>query len=312
MEIPLLGWIGLLSFIGVLLALDLGVFHRDDHVMEVREAAMWTGAWVTLGLLFNLGILIFAGTQPAVEFLTGYLVEYALSIDNIFVFVLVFGAFAVPPKYQHRVLFWGILGALIMRGTMIFAGVALLERFTWISYVFGAFLVFAGIRMLFSKDEGLNLQDNKLLKFVKRVLPFTEGYDGHNFFTRIDGRLLATPLFLVLIVVEVTDLVFAVDSIPAIFAITRDPFIVFSSNIFAILGLRSLYFLLAGIIDRFVYLEIGLAFVLAFVGAKMLLAGVWHLPTWISLVVIIAALGISIGASLLSGKRKKLPGSRGT
>lgn len=308
MEIPLLGWLGLLSFIGVLLALDLGVFHRDDHVMKVREAAIWTGVWVTLGLLFNLGILIFAGTQPAVEFLTGYLVEYALSIDNIFVFVLVFSAFAVPPQYQHRVLFWGILGALIMRGTMIFAGVALLERFAWISYVFGAFLVFAGLRMLFSKDEGLNLQDNKLLKFVKRVLPFTENYDGHKFFTRISGRRLATPLFLVLLVVEVTDLVFAVDSIPAIFAITRDPFIVFSSNIFAILGLRSLYFLLAGIIDRFVYLEIGLAFVLAFVGAKMLLADVWHMPTWISLVVIMGALTISIGASLLSGKHKELPG----
>jgi tellurite resistance protein TerC len=308
LDIPLLGWIGLLSFIGVLLALDLGVFHRDDHVMEVREAAIWTGIWVTLGLLFNLGILIFAGTQPAVEFLTGYLVEYALSIDNIFVFVLVFGAFAVPPKYQHRVLFWGILGALVMRGTMIFAGVALLERFSWISYVFGAFLVFAGVRMLFSKDDGPNLQDNPVLKFVKRVLPFTENYDGHNFFTRIDGRRVATPLLLVLIVVELTDLVFAVDSIPAIFAITRDPFIVFSSNIFAILGLRSLYFLLAGIIDRFVYLELGLAFVLAFVGAKMLLADVWHLPTWISLVVIIAALGISIGASLLSGKHKELPG----
>jgi tellurite resistance protein TerC len=310
MEIPLLGWIGLLSFIGALLALDLGVFHRKDHVMTVREAGNWTAVWVTLGLLFNLGVLVFAGTQPAVEFLTGYLVEYALSIDNIFVFVLVFGAFGVPPKYQHRVLFWGILGALIMRGIMIFAGVALLERFQWISYVFGAFLVFAGIRMLFNKDEGLNLKDNPVLKFVKRVIPFSEHYDGHNFFTRIDGRLLATPLLLVLVVVELTDLVFAVDSIPAIFAITRDPFIVFSSNIFAILGLRSLYFLLAGVIDRFVYLEVGLAFILAFVGSKMLFAAVWHMPTWISLIIIVAALGISIGVSLLSGKHKTLPGSR--
>lgn len=308
MEIPLLGWIGLISFIGVLLALDLGVFHRDDHVMSVREAGMWTAIWVSLGLLFNAGILIFAGTQPAVEFLTGYLVEYALSVDNIFVIVLLFGTFAVPKKYQHRVLFWGILGAVVMRGVMIFAGVALLERFQWISYVFGAFLVFAGVRMLFSGAEEPVAGENRVMKLLRRFIPVSDEYDGHNFFTRIDGRLFATPLFLVLIIIELTDLVFAVDSIPAILAITRDPFIVFSSNIFAILGLRSLYFLLSGVIDRFVYLEVGLAVILAFVGGKMLLANWFHPPTWISLLVILLTLLISIIASLLSGKRKKLPG----
>ncbi len=301
LQVPTSFWIGFFVLIGTLLALDLGVFNRKVHVVSVREAGMWTAVWVSLGLLFNLGIWYFFGGEAGLTFLTGYLIEYSLSIDNIFVFVLVFGAFGVPPQYQHRVLFWGVLGAVIMRGIMIFAGVALIERFEWIMYLFGAFLVFAGVRMLLEKDDGgMDMQNNRLLRWVRRVLPITEHYEGQKFFTRHAGKLMATPLLLVLIVVEVTDLVFAVDSIPAIFAITTEPFIVFTSNIFAILGLRSLYFLLAGIIHRFVYLKTGLAVILGFVGIKMLIADFWHMPTLLSLGVIVGTLAISVIASLLA------------
>lgn len=300
LQVPIGFWIGFFVLIGTLLALDLGVFNRKVHVVSVREAGFWTATWVTLGLLFNAGIWYFFGGDAALTFLTGYLIEYSLSIDNIFVFVLVFTAFGVPPQYQHRVLFWGVLGAVIMRGIMIFAGVALIERFDWIMYLFGAFLVVAGLRMLFEKDsEPVDMKDNRVLKFVRRFIPVTENYDGQKFFTRVNGVRMATPLFLVLVVVELTDLVFAVDSIPAIFAITTDPFIVFTSNIFAILGLRSLYFLLAGIIHRFVYLKTGLAIILAYVGVKMLIADFFHIPTFTSLGVIVGVLGISIIASLL-------------
>lgn len=300
LQVPIGFWIGFFVLIGTLLALDLGVFNRKVHVVSVREAGFWTITWVSLGLLFNAGIWYFFGGDAALTFLTGYLIEYSLSIDNIFVFVLVFTAFGVPPQYQHRVLFWGVLGAVIMRGIMIFAGVALIERFDWIMYVFGAFLVFAGLRMLFEKDgEPVDMQNNRVLKFVRRFIPVSDRYDGQKFFTRVNGVRMATPLFLVLVVVEVTDLVFAVDSIPAIFAITTDPFIVFTSNIFAILGLRSLYFLLAGIIHRFVYLKTGLAIILAYVGVKMLIADFFHIPTFASLGVIVGVLGLSIVASLL-------------
>jgi len=300
LQVPLSFWIGFFVIIGTLLALDLGVFNRKVHVVTVPEAARWVTIWVSLGLLFNLGILYFFGAEVALTFLTGYLIEYSLSIDNIFVFVLVFSAFGVPPQYQHRVLFWGVLGAIIMRAVMIFAGVALIERFDWIMYVFGAFLVFAGGRMLFEKDgPPADIRQNPILKLVQRFIPVTDRFEGQKFFTVKDGRRMATPLFLVLVVVELTDLVFAVDSIPAIFAITTEPFIVFTSNIFAILGLRSLYFLLAGVIHRFVYLKTGLAVILAFVGIKMLLADVWHMPTLLSLGVIVGVLALSIIASLL-------------
>jgi tellurite resistance protein TerC len=311
-EVPTYFWLGFLAFVFVMLALDLGVFNRQERVISVRQAAGWVTLWVSLGLLFNVGLYFWAGPQAALEFLTGYLIEYSLSVDNIFVFVLLFSAFAVPARYQHRVLFWGILGALVMRGLMIYLGVTLLENFHWIIYLFGAFLLFAGLRLLFGAgDDLVDVERNPVLRLLRRFVPLSDQYHGSRFFVREAGRLTATPLLVVLVVVEATDVVFAVDSIPAIFAITREPFIVFTSNIFAILGLRSLYFLLAGIIDRFVYLEYGLAAILSFVGLKMLTSGFLHPPTWVSLAVIVVILAISIGGSLLSGKRKEIPAGKG-
>lgn len=307
LEVPLVFWIGFLAFVLVMLALDLGVFNRKAHTVSVKEAGIWTAVWVSLALIFNLGLYFFAGGQVALEFLTGYLIEYSLSVDNIFVFVLIFSAFNVPSQYQHRVLFWGILGALVMRGIMIAAGAALISNYEWIIYVFGAFLVFAGIRMFFSHEEdSVDIENNGLLKFVRRLFPVTDGYRGSKFTVVEGGKRMITPLLLVLVMIELTDLVFAVDSIPAIFAITQEPFIVFTSNIFAILGLRSLYFLLAGVIHKFVYLRYGLAFVLTFVGVKMLLL-IWHIhvPILLSLGVIITALGVSIIVSLMSPKAKE-------
>ena len=308
MDVPLSFWIGFNIFVLAMLALDLGVFNRKAHAVTVREAGAWTAVWVSLALLFNVGLYVVAGPQAGLEFLTGYLIEYSLSVDNIFVFVLIFSAFSVPPKYQHRVLFWGILGALVMRGAMIALGVVLISRFHWIIYGFGAFLVFAGIRMFFSDEEDtVDLENNIVLRFVRRLFPVTDGYREQKFTVREAGRRMITPLFLVLILIEVTDVIFAVDSIPAIFAITQDPFIVYTSNIFAILGLRSLYFLLAGIIDRFVYLRYGLAVVLTFVGVKMLLVDVFHIPTIVSLGVIVGTLAVSIIASLMSSRRVETP-----
>ena len=306
LEVPLIFWIGFLVFVLAMLALDLGVFNRKAHTVSVREAGTWTAVWVSLALIFNLGLYFVAGPQIGLEFLTGYLIEYSLSVDNIFVFVLIFSAFAVPPQYQHRVLFWGILGALVMRGAMIALGAALIANFHWIIYVFGAFLVFAGVRMFFS-DEGdtVDLEKNAVLRFVRRLFPVTDGYREAKFTVLEAGRRMVTPLLLVLVMIELTDLVFALDSIPAIFAITQEPFIVFTSNIFAILGLRSLYFLLAGVIHKFVYLRYGLAFVLTFVGVKMLIE-YFHItiPIVASLGIIVGALAISIIASLLSPKSK--------
>ena len=308
MDVPLSFWLGFNLFVLAMLALDLGVFNRKAHVVTLREAGAWTALWVTLALAFNVGLYVVAGPQAGLEFLTGYLIEYSLSVDNIFVFVLIFSAFAVPPKYQHRVLFWGILGALLMRGTMIALGVVLINRFHWIIYGFGAFLVFAGVRMFFSNEEDtVDLENNTVLRLVRRLVPVTDGYREQRFVVREAGRRMVTPLFLVLVLIEVTDVIFAVDSIPAIFAITQDPFIVYTSNIFAILGLRSLYFLLAGIIDRFVYLRYGLAVVLTFVGVKMLLVDVFHIPTIVSLGVIVGTLAVSIIASLLSSRHVKTP-----
>ena len=305
-DVPLGFWIGFLLFVFAMLALDLGVFNRKAHTVSVREAGIWTAVWVSLALAFNAGLYSLYGPQVGLEFLTGYLIEYSLSVDNIFVFVLIFTAFAVPSQFQHRILFWGILGALLMRGILIGVGAALIASFHWIIYVFGAFLVFVGIRMFFSsEDETIDLETNPILRFMRRVFPITDGYREAKFSVVEGGKRFITPLLLVLVMVELTDLVFALDSIPAIFAITEEPFIVFTSNIFAILGLRSLYFLLAGIIHKFVYLRYGLAFVLTFVGVKMLVEAVdIHIPIVASLLVIVGALATSIVASLLSPKSK--------
>ncbi|HEY6071968.1 MAG TPA: TerC family protein [Anaerolineales bacterium] len=303
-------WVGFNVFVLALLALDLGVFHRKAHAVSVREATIWSVIWISLAMLFNLGIYLFwrdlvpasaySNGDAALAFFTGYLIEKSLSVDNIFVFVLIFSYFSVPPKYQHRVLFWGILGALVMRAALILLGAALIKEFHWVIWIFGAFLIFTGIRMAFHKDEELHPEDNPLVKLFKRLMPVTKDYQGAKFFVRQAGRLMATPLLIVLLVVESTDLVFAVDSIPAIFAVTEDPFIVYTSNVFAILGLRSLYFLLAGVIDKFHYLKLGLSAVLAFVGVKMLLTDTaFKIPIGISLGVIGGVLLLSIGASLL-------------
>lgn len=290
------------------LALDLGVFHRKAHAVTVREAATWSAVWATLALLFNGWVYAARGSEKGLEFLTGYLIEYSLSVDNIFVFVLIFGFFAVPPAYQHRVLFWGILGALAMRAGMIAAGAALLARFHWILYVFGGFLILTGIKMLFQRHEAAAPDRNPLIRALRRIVPVTDGYEGQRFFVRRAGKAWATPLFLVLLVVETTDLIFAVDSIPAIFAVTRDPFIVYTSNVFAVLGLRSLYFLLAGIIGWFRYLRVGLALVLCFVGVKMLLADIFKIPAALSLAVVAAILGVAVLASLLvPGRPEAVP-----
>jgi tellurite resistance protein TerC len=301
---PLL-WIGFNLFVLLLLALDLGVFHRKSHAVSIREAAVWSGVWIALALLFNLGIYLLQGPAPAVEFLTGYLIEKSLSVDNIFVFALIFSFFAVPAAYQHRVLFWGILGALVLRAAFILAGAALLAAFHWILYVFGAFLVVTGIKMAVFRNAEVHPERNPVLRLVRRAMPVTADYQGDRLFVRQAGRLAATPLFLVLVLVETTDVIFAVDSIPAIFAVTQDPFLVYTSNVFAILGLRSLYFVLAGVIERFVYLKLGLSAVLVFVGTKMVIADLYKIPSAVSLAVIAALLAASIGASLLATRRRQ-------
>jgi tellurite resistance protein TerC len=292
-------WIWFNVFVIAMLALDLGVFHRNAHEVKVREAAVWSVVWVSLALGFNAWIWQYAGPQAGLEFLTGYLVEKSLAVDNIFVFVMIFSYFAVPAKYQHRVLFWGIIGALLMRGAFIAAGAYVLERWHWVIYIFGGLLVLTAIKMLVKGEQPADLGRNPLIRWARRVLPITENYHGHKFVVREAGKWLATPLLLVLIVVEFSDLVFAIDSIPAIFAITNDPFLVYTSNVFAILGLRSMYFLLADIIHRFVYLRIGLAFVLAFIGVKMIIVDIYKIPTAISLSVVAGLIGGSVVLSLL-------------
>jgi tellurite resistance protein TerC len=292
-------WVGFNAFVLGMLALDLGVFHRKAHEVSIREAAAWSAVWVALALAFNYGIYRFMGADAGLQFLTGYLIEKALSVDNIFVFVLVFSYFRVPARYQHRVLFWGILGALVMRGIMIAAGAALIARFHWIIYLFGAFLVFTGIRMATQSEHAIDPESNPVIRLVRRLMPVTSRYHGQHFFVRDAGRWVATPLFVVLAFVETTDLIFAVDSIPAVFAVTTDAFLVYTSNVFAILGLRALYFLLAGVIHRFHFLKLGLSAVLVFVGAKMLLADVYKVPIGLSLGVIALVLGGSVVASLL-------------
>ncbi len=306
-------WIGFNAFVLLMLALDLGVFHRKAHVVTFKESIAWTVAWVTLALVFNLGIAHYMGNEKGLEFFTGYVIEKSLSVDNVFVFALLFSYFAVPPIYQHKVLFWGILGALVMRAIMIFLGAALIAKFAWIIYVFGAFLILTGIKMIVKREEEIHPERNPLVRWFKKLMPVTNDYRGDRFFVKENGIRMATPLFVVLLLVEFSDLIFAVDSIPAIFAVTKDPFIVYTSNVFAILGLRSLYFALAGVLDKFHYLKIGLGVVLAFVGVKMLLAhSAWKIDTHISLGVIVLVLAASVVASLVWPKKPvklKLPGS---
>ena len=292
-------WLGFIAFVLVMLSLDLGVFNRTPHVVKAKEALTWTAVWVGLALAFAAGLMAFVGHQAALTFLTGYVIEESLSVDNIFVIVLIFQYFAVPAQFQHRVLFWGILGALLMRGLFIGLGAALLARFDWIFYIFGALLVFTGIRMAVKQDEEFDGDENPIVKLFRRFLPLTPSYRDKHFFAMENGRRFATPLLLVLVLVEATDLIFAVDSIPAIFGITRDPFLVFTSNIFAVLGLRSLFFLLASVVTKFHLLKYGLAVILTFVGAKMLTEQWIHLPILVSLGIVVGVLAASIAASLV-------------
>ncbi|HSS22072.1 MAG TPA: TerC family protein [Pyrinomonadaceae bacterium] len=293
-------WIGFSVFILFMLSLDLGLFNRKAHAIRYREAAIWSAVWITFAMIFAGIVFSTQGTDLGFKFLTGYVIELSLSVDNLFVFLLIFSFFKVPAKVQHRVLFWGVMGALVMRLTMIFVGATLINRFHWILYIFGAFLIYTGIKMFRQDDSDLQPEDNPLVRAVTRYIPITRHYDGENFFTRVQGKLTGTLLLLVLVIVEVTDLVFAVDSIPAIFAITTNTFIVYTSNVFAILGLRSMYFLLAGFVEKFQYLRMGLAIVLTFIGVKMLIE-VFHvvISVKISLIVVATVLLSSVAASLI-------------
>lgn len=300
-------WIAFVGAVVPLLALDLGVFHRKAHVVRFKEALVWSVVWITLAMAFAGGVFYYRGTEDGINFLTGYIVEKSLSVDNVFLFAVIFTYFAVPPIYQHRVLFWGVMGAVVMRAIMITGGAALIKQYGWIVLIFGVFLIFTGIKMFLQREEEPDPSKSPLLGFLRRRMRVTNHYDGQKFFTHIDGKRYATPLFLTLVFVEFTDLIFAVDSIPAIFSITTDPFIVFTSNIFAILGLRALYFLLAGVMDLFRFLKVGLSVILVFVGVKMLIGhmGIVIHPG-VSLGIITCILAASISASLLlphNGKR---------
>jgi len=303
---PWWAWLGFLGFIAIMLALDLGVFNRRAHVVSLKEALAWCAVWFGLAMAFNLLISQKMGGQAGLEFFTGYIVELCLSVDNVFVFIVIFQYFRVEPRHQHRVLFWGILGAVVMRAIFIFAGISLINRFHWIIYVFGAFLVYTGIKLAIpKKDDGFEPEKNPAVKLARRFLPVTSHFEGGHFFTRLDGRLHATPMFLVLLIVETTDVMFALDSIPAVIAITRNEFIVFTSNIFAILGLRSLYFAVSGIMQLFRYINVGLAVILCFVGFKMLASHYVTIPIKISLGIIGTVLAASILASVLIPSQRK-------
>jgi tellurite resistance protein TerC len=288
-----------------MLVLDLGVFHRRAHTVKFREALAWSAVWIALAVTFAVVVFFWHGRTPALEFVTGYVIELSLSVDNLFVFLLIFRFFHVPPVHQHKVLFWGILGALIMRAVFIVAGVGLIQRFHWIVYVFGAFLVYSGIKLFFQKEAEIHPEKNPVLRLFRRFVPVTKDYEGNKFFVRRAG-LYATPLFVVLLVVETTDLLFAVDSIPAILAITRDAFIVYTSNVFAIMGLRSMYFALAGMMEMFRYLHYGLSLVLVFVGAKMLLSHYLEIPTPVALAAVAGVLAISVIASVANPKKSAM------
>lgn len=307
MFIELLPWAIFLAFVAGMLALDLGVFHRDAHEVSRKEALAWSVAWIGLAIVFNAGVYVFKGTESGIEWTTGYLIEKSLSVDNVFVFLLIFSTFAVPPAYQHRVLFWGIVGALVMRAVLIAAAGVLLSTLHFVIYLFGAFLIFTGIKFLRDQEHAPDLEKNRFVRLAKRVFPVTERYEGQRFFVRRNQVLFATPLFLVLVLIESTDLVFAVDSIPAIYAVTGDPFIVFTSNIFAILGLRALYFVLSGYLAGLTYLKPALAAILVFVGTKMLVIDIYKIPALVSLGVIISILTVAIVGSVLVQKRRTAP-----
>ncbi|HNJ97933.1 MAG TPA: TerC family protein [Ilumatobacteraceae bacterium] len=296
-------WIGLLVLIAVLLLIDLLVVHKEGHEVRVREAAIESAVWISIGLLFGLAVWWGFGGAAAGEYYSGYLIEKSLSVDNVFVWALILSYFAVPSRYQHRVLFWGIFGALLLRAVFIFAGVALIEKFEWVLYLFGAFLLFTAIKLVFSEDEHVDPSTSKTLKLIHRFVPMHDQLDGQKLFTKVNGKRFATPLFAVLLLIEVTDVLFAVDSVPAVLAVSHEQFVVFSSNAFAILGLRALYFLLADMHARFSYLQEGLAIILAFVGVKMLVHEWYHIPTWLSLTVIALVLLASVGFSLKVGER---------
>jgi len=302
-----LGWTVFGVLVAAALALDLFVFHRKSHEVRLREALIGSAAWIALALLFGVGVYVWRGSVPAMEFYTGYVIELSLSVDNLFVFLLLFRFFAVPRAYQHKVLFWGILGAVVMRLAFILAGVSLLHRFHWAIYVFGAILVYSGIRMWSESGTQIHPERNPVLKLCRRFIPISNDYHGASFFVRHAGRLIATPLLLVFVMVETTDLIFAVDSIPAVLAITRDPFIVFTSNIFAVLGLRALFFSLAGVMQIFHYLHYGLAAILVFVGLKMVLSDVFEIPTHVALGIVLALLLASVGASMRWPRKNEQP-----
>jgi tellurite resistance protein TerC len=299
-------WVIFNIFVLAMLALDLGVFHRKAHVVKIKEALLLSAFWITLALLFNLLVYFWRGPETALEFLTGYLIEKSLSVDNLFVFLLIFSYFRVPSLYQHKVLFWGILGALIMRAIFILTGITLIQKFHWVIYIFGAFLILSGIKIALQKDKEIHPERNPVLKLFRRFMPVTDGYEDSKFFIKRAGRLLATPLLVVLLVVETTDIFFAVDSVPAILAITLDPFIVYTSNVFAILGLRALYFALAGLMPLFHYLHYGLSAILVFVGVKMLLANIYKIPIAIALSVVASILLISVIASIIRPRKEEV------
>lgn len=299
-EVPISWWVGFNLFILAMLALDLGVFNRKAHVVSFREGVIWTVVWICLALLFNTGVYFVMGGEKGAEFLAGYLVEKSLSVDNVFVFSVIFTFFAVPREFQHRVLFWGVLGALVMRAFMIFAGVSLISRFAWVLYIFAALLFVMGVKMLIGGDKEVNPEKNPALILLRKVMPVSSTYSGQQFFVRTDGRWMASPLFAVVICIEFSDLIFAIDSLPAIFSITQDAFIIYTSNVFAILGLRSLYFALVGLLPYFHFLKYGLGFILCFVGIKMAVAHTaWKIETMTSLMVIVAVLTLSILASII-------------
>lgn len=302
---PVIAWLSFVAVVIVLLAIDLGLFHRKSHTVSVKEAFGWTMVWVTLSSIFGIWLWNDQGSAKGIEFFTGYLIELSLSADNVFVFALIFGYFAVPAAFQHKVLFWGILSAIVLRLIMILAGAVLIQEFTWIIYFFAAFLIFTAIKMLVSNDEEIHPERNPVVRWFRKVVPTTPDFRGDRFLVREHGKLLATPLLVVLVCVEISDVIFAVDSIPAIFAVTRDPFIVFTSNICAILGLRSLYFVLAGVMDRFIYLKTGLALVLGFVGVKMILSHTaWKIDSIVSLCVVALILAGSVVASLWATRKR--------
>ncbi|MET0831139.1 MAG: TerC family protein [Acidimicrobiia bacterium] len=311
LDVELWQWGVLLGLFVILLLVDLLVVHREAHEVDTKEAAIESAVWISIGLSFSFVVWWWFGLAATGEYVSGYLIEQSLSIDNVFVWALIMSYFLVPRKYQHRVLFWGIFGALVMRAIFIFLGVALIERFDWVLYVFGAFLLFTAGRMMFGETQHVDPANSRFLKIVNRLVPSTDKLDGPHLFTRIDGRRLATPLFAVLLLVEATDVVFAVDSVPAVLAVSHEPFIVFSSNAFAILGLRALYFLLADMHNRFTYLQQGLAIILAFVGVKMIIAEWYHIPTWLSLLVIFVVITASIVLSLKAERGAEPPAENG-